>query len=50
MVEALKRTINRSVNVSKEPDTVAALGAALLAHQRVQKLGGIPEPESYVFG
>ena len=50
MVEALKQTINREVNVSEEPDTVAALGAALLAYQRLQKLGGIKEPESYVFG
>jgi hypothetical protein len=38
------------VNVSDEPDTVAALGAALLAYQRLQKLGTIKEPDSYVFG
>lgn len=50
MVEALKLTINRPVNVSDEPDTVAALGAALLAYQRLQKLGGMKEPESFVFG
>lgn len=50
MVEALKQTINRPVNVSEEPDTVAALGAALLAYQRLQKLGGVKEPESFVFG
>jgi len=50
MVEALKQTINRSVNVSEEPDMVAAVGAALLAYQRLQKLGAIKEPESYVFG
>ena len=41
MVAALKATIGRQVNVSDEPDMVAALGAALLAHQRLQKLGGI---------
>jgi predicted CoA-substrate-specific enzyme activase len=41
MVKALKDTIGRQVNVSDEPDMVAALGAALLAHQRLQKLGGI---------
>ncbi|MGA3295676.1 MAG: acyl-CoA dehydratase activase [Candidatus Acidiferrales bacterium] len=41
MVKALKDTIGRQVNVSDQPDMVAALGAALLAHQRLQKLGGI---------
>lgn len=41
MVAALKASIGRQVNVSDEPDMVAALGAALLAHQRLQKLGGI---------
>jgi activator of 2-hydroxyglutaryl-CoA dehydratase len=41
MVKALKDTIGRQVNVSDEPDMVAALGAALLAYQRLQKLGGI---------
>ena len=41
MVAALKDTIGRQVNVSDEPDMVAALGAALLAYQRLQKLGGI---------
>jgi predicted CoA-substrate-specific enzyme activase len=50
MVKALKETIGRQVNVSEEPDTVAALGAALLAYQRLQKLGGIKEPDAYVFG
>lgn len=34
------RTLNREVTYD-EPDMVAALGAALLAHQRLQKLGGI---------
>ena len=50
MVAALQETIGRPVNVSEEPDTVAALGAALLAYQRLQKLGGIREPDSFVFG
>ncbi len=50
MVEALKQTISRPVNVSEQPDTVAALGAALLAYQRLQKLGGVKEPDSFVFG
>ncbi|MFZ0980663.1 MAG: acyl-CoA dehydratase activase [Candidatus Acidiferrales bacterium] len=50
MVAALKDAIGRNVNVSEEPDTVAALGAALLAYQRLQKLGGIKEPDAYVFG
>jgi predicted CoA-substrate-specific enzyme activase len=45
MVEALKATIGRQVNVSDEPDMVAALGAALLAYQRLQKLGGIRSNE-----
>jgi predicted CoA-substrate-specific enzyme activase len=50
MVEALKQSINRPVNVSDEPDTIAALGAALLAYQRLQKLGGVKEPESVALG
>ncbi len=50
MVKALKETIDREVNVSGEPDTVVALGAALLGYRRLQKLGGINEPESFVFG
>ena len=41
MVKALKDTIGRQVNVSDQPDMVAALGAALLAYQRLQKLGRI---------
>ena len=45
MVEALKATIGHQVNVSDEPDMVAALGAALLAYQRLQKLGGIRSNE-----
>ena len=45
MVQALKDTIGRQVNVSDQPDMVAALGAALLGHQRLQKLGGIRSNE-----
>lgn len=43
MVVALKETIGHPVNVSDEPDIVAALGAALLAYQRFQKLDGVPD-------
>ncbi|MBI2815600.1 MAG: 2-hydroxyglutaryl-CoA dehydratase [Acidobacteria bacterium] len=39
MVAALKEAINSPVNVDKDPDLVTALGAALLALQRYQKLG-----------
>jgi predicted CoA-substrate-specific enzyme activase len=38
MVEALKKAIGHPVNVSDEPALVTALGAALLAFQRFQKL------------
>ena len=38
MVASLKETLGRAVNVSAEPDLVTALGAALLALQRYQKL------------
>ena len=40
MVEALKLAIGHNVNVSDEPYLVTALGAALLAFQRFQKLAG----------
>lgn len=40
MVAALKETLGQPVNVAEEPDLVVALGAALLAHQRFQKLAG----------
>ena len=40
MVEALKEAIRQPVNVSDQPDLVGALGAALLALQRFQKLQG----------
>ena len=42
MVHALKETLGVSVNVSEDPDIVVALGAALLAHHRYQKLQGFP--------
>lgn len=38
MVEALKECLGRPVNVSEGPDLVVALGAALLALRRYQKL------------
>lgn len=38
MVEALKEALKQPVNVPEEPDLVCALGAALLAWQRYQKL------------
>ena len=37
MVKALEETLNRKVNVGPEPELVCALGAALLALQRVEK-------------
>ncbi|MBI2370499.1 MAG: 2-hydroxyglutaryl-CoA dehydratase [Deltaproteobacteria bacterium] len=37
MVEALEKTLGMPVNVSGEPEFVGALGAALLALQRLQK-------------
>lgn len=41
MVASLQDAIGRQVNVSDQPAMVAALGAALLGYQRLQKLGGI---------
>jgi predicted CoA-substrate-specific enzyme activase len=46
MVEALKQAIGHPVNVSEDPDLVIALGAALLAFQRFQKLIGSKDPET----
>ncbi|OFW20582.1 MAG: hypothetical protein A3H27_16790 [Acidobacteria bacterium RIFCSPLOWO2_02_FULL_59_13] len=40
MVAALKETLGQAVNVSKDPDLVSALGAALLGLQRYQKRQG----------
>ncbi len=42
MVEALKEAIGQKVNVSDDPDLVGAIGAALLALQRYQKLQSSP--------
>src|SRR3990172_13437500 len=44
MVQALQETLGVPVNVSESPDTVVALGAALLAWQRYQKQQGSPAP------
>lgn len=38
MIKALEQTLKRKVNVSNEPDMVGALGAALLALKRLEKL------------
>lgn len=38
MVRALEETLKKHVNVSKEPDMVGALGAALLALRRLEKI------------
>ena len=52
MVAALKETLGQAVNVSKDPDLVSALGAALLGLQRYQKRQGEtaspsrPEPQN----
>jgi (R)-2-hydroxyacyl-CoA dehydratese activating ATPase len=50
MVKALEETLKRKVNVSEEPEMVGALGAALLALRRLEKIrseqrGLSPEPE-----
>ena len=38
MVKALEETLKRKVNVSAEPELVGALGAALLALRRLEKI------------
>jgi len=38
MIKALEETVKRKVNVSDEPHMVGALGAALLALRRLEKL------------
>ena len=38
MVKALEETLKRKINVSDEPELVGALGAALLALRRLEKL------------
>src|SRR3972149_5793321 len=40
MIKALEETVKRKVNVSEEPHMVGALGAALLALRRLEKLRG----------
>ena len=50
MVKALEETLKRKINVSEEPEMVGALGAALLALRRLEKIraeqrGLSPEPE-----
>lgn len=41
MVKALEETLKRKVNISDEPHMVGALGAAVLALRRLEKLRGI---------
>lgn len=38
MVKALEETLKKKVNVSEEPDMIGALGAALLALRRLEKI------------
>jgi activator of 2-hydroxyglutaryl-CoA dehydratase len=38
MVKALEETLKRKINVSEEPEFVGALGAALLALRRLEKI------------
>jgi activator of 2-hydroxyglutaryl-CoA dehydratase len=38
MVKALEETVKKKVNVSDEPEMVGALGAALLALKRLEKI------------
>ncbi|HSF48177.1 MAG TPA: acyl-CoA dehydratase activase, partial [Burkholderiales bacterium] len=38
MVKALEETLKRKINVSEEPELIGALGAALLALRRLEKL------------
>lgn len=38
MIKALEETVKRKVNVSEEPEMVGALGAALLALRRLEKI------------
>lgn len=40
MVKALEETLKRKINVSAEPELVGAVGAALLALRRLEKLRG----------
>jgi len=38
IVKALEETLKKKVNVSEEPELIGALGAALLALRRLEKL------------
>jgi activator of 2-hydroxyglutaryl-CoA dehydratase len=38
MVKALEETVKKKVNVSDEPEMVGAIGAALLALKRLEKI------------
>jgi predicted CoA-substrate-specific enzyme activase len=54
MVKALEETLKRKINVNEEPEMVGALGAALLALRRLEKIrseqrGLSPEPEKTQF-
>jgi len=44
MVKALAETLKRKINVSDEPHMVGALGAALLALRRLEKIGATEKP------
>jgi predicted CoA-substrate-specific enzyme activase len=46
MVKALEETLKRKVNVNDEPHMVGALGAAVLALRRLEKLRGIGAQQS----
>ena len=46
MVKALEETLKKKVNVSDEPHMVGALGAAVLALRRLEKLRGIGNQQS----
>ena len=46
MVKALAETLKRKINVSDEPHMVGALGAALLALRRLEKIGATEKPHS----
>jgi activator of 2-hydroxyglutaryl-CoA dehydratase len=46
MVKALEETLKRKVNVNDEPHMVGALGAAVLALRRLEKLRGMGSQQS----
>lgn len=48
MVKALEETLKKKVNVSEEPELIGALGAALLALRRLEKLRR--EKQSHLIG